>query len=97
MAFYFDLWERWQTDDGRHRLAKVAAAATKKEDWAPILTGFPFVEEVKDGRDLRQAPLNDADLQNANLRNANLHEANLNGSDLAGAIQRQLQFPVNDN
>ena len=36
MATDEELRERWETDDGKERLAKVIEAAKKREDWAPL-------------------------------------------------------------
>jgi len=53
MATEKELKERWLTNDGKERLAEVIEAAKKKEeDWAPIVTGFPYVEAVENGRGL---------------------------------------------
>jgi len=84
MASWEQLRERWETDDGRRRLAKVIEAAKKKEDWAAILKGFPYVEEVYNGRDLRFANLSGANLIGAYLR-ADLSGADLSGADLSEA------------
>jgi len=79
-ATWEQLKARWQTDDGKERLAKVIEAAKKGEDWAAILEGFPFVEEVENGRDLRMADLRRAMLFRADLRRADLKGANLMGA-----------------
>jgi|GEM_PF-382551 len=84
------LKERWHTDDGKKRLAKVIEALQRGEDWAPILEGFPHVEEVANGRDLRNADLSGADLSGGalvrdNASGADLNDANLIKADVRGA------------
>ena len=76
------LTERWKTPDGQLQLKAVVKAAHGGQDWGMILQGFPFVDQIRDGRDLRYANLTSvnlsgADLQNATLRKAILRQANL--------------------
>ena len=87
-ATYEQLRERWKTADGKERLAKVIAAAKKQENWAPILKGFPCVEEVENGRDLRFVELPGAKLREADLIEANLIEADIRWADLRDADLR---------
>jgi len=43
---------RWQTEDGRRRLAQVIELARRGKDWAPVLKGFPFRDEAENGLDV---------------------------------------------
>ena len=88
MATERQLRDRWETGNGRQRLKKVIAALQNGEDWTPILTGFPHVEEVRIGRDLRHADLSQANLYEGDLNGANLSEAMLRGADLRKAELR---------
>ena len=85
MATLEQLRDRWRTDDGKKRLAKVIEAAKKKEDWAHILKGFPYVEEVENRRDLRGAHSSEAHPSGAHRSGADLRGADLNGANLSGA------------
>ena len=92
---------RWETEDGKRRLAELIMAARVRLDWAFILVGFPHSDEVALGRDLRRAPLagtdlrmarldwadvSGADFRRANLSGANLSEADSSEADFGGAI-----------
>ena len=95
---------RWETEDGKRRLDDVVEAAKKGEPWARILEGFAHVDEVRNGRDLRFAPLghrelNGADLSDAHLTCACLLRSLLGGADLrgttlikAGIVETQLPW-----
>ena len=90
------LKDRWETDDGKERLVEIIGALKRGESWATLLEGFPYAEEIPNGRDLRGADLHHEDLADAHLRHTALAEANLSGarlflanlrgSDLRGAV-----------
>jgi len=84
-ATHEQLKARWKTEDGKRRLAEVVARAKKRENWSFVLKGFPFVDEVENGRDLRGANLTGACLTAADLSGANLTGADLLGTDLRSA------------
>ena len=89
------LRERWKTEDGQRRLKAIVDALKAKKHWESILAGFPYVEEVKNGRDLRgadpvkaklvSADLSEGDFSGANLKRANLSEADLSEADFSEA------------
>ena len=76
------LEERWNSEDGKERLSKVLDAMRGRDPWWDILSGFPGVDEVENGRDLRGAglgrvELSDVDLSDVDFRGANLCSATL--------------------
>lgn len=81
--------KRWLTPKGQEVRQQIIEHI-REDNWEKFLKGFPFVEEVKNGRDLRFIDLNGANLKEADLWSANLSEscfkeANLNGANLMGA------------
>lgn len=81
--------ERWLTPAGI-ALRQKLIPALRNESWAKLLVGFPYVNEVAGGRDLRQVDLSGEDLSSAKLAGADLGGANLAGcildqSDFSGA------------
>ena len=80
-----ELKTRWETDEGKKRLQKVKAALLTDKLWKDALLGFPGVEEIDSGLDLRGADLSGTSLISANLNGANLNGANLSGANLKGA------------
>jgi uncharacterized protein YjbI with pentapeptide repeats len=83
-----DLRSRWGTDDGIERRDKVLAALKAKEDCQSILDGFPGVDAMRSGLDLRGVNLDFENLRSANLQTANLENAALHNAVLAGANLR---------
>ena len=91
------LRERWLTPEGK-KVRQQIIEHIREDNWEKFLVGFPFVEEVGNGRDLRFIDLGRANiwgaylmrahLEGANLRRANLWGANLWKADLRGANLR---------
>ena len=54
-----NLWERWRTQKGRTLRDKVIDAITHGLDYASLIHGFQYVDEIKNGRDLRWIDLSD--------------------------------------
>ena len=90
-----ELIARWKTDEGKELLQKVYTALQARAPCTDILAGFPGVEEIASGLDLRGADLSStslsgADLSNADLSNANftltvLRDADLKNANLSSA------------
>lgn len=81
-----NLKERWETEDGRDRLKRIIQAIQEgKEDWPDILKGFPGVDKLESGLDLRYADLSKLKLREAKLTNIRLDWANLSGANLENA------------
>ncbi len=80
---------RWNTQAGRTRLYAVRKALLEGKDWPSLLTGFPFVEEVEHGRDLRGADLSESVIPGANLQRAHLAGSTLSRSNLKKADLRR--------
>lgn len=55
-----ELHKRWLTEDGLQRLQELASRSSRASEpdnsWESVLVGFPGVEEVPGGRDLRCVP-----------------------------------------
>jgi len=73
---------RWKTGKGQKLLRKVYAALHAGESLGDTLAGFPRVDEIDSGLDLRGADLSDADLSGADLSGADLSDADLSGAKL---------------
>jgi len=84
------LKERWETPEG-NRLKCRLPMFIKKPGWEKYLIGFPFVDEIENGKDFRaidlsnnsrlgRAKLNETDISDANFSNSNLVEAELNNT-----------------
>jgi len=71
-----ELKARWKTDEGKELLQKVYTALQARAPCTDILAGFPGVEEIASGLDLRGADLSSASLSGADLSNADLSQAN---------------------
>lgn len=81
--------DRWRTPKGK-KVRQQIIEHIKEDNWKKFLVGFPHVEEVWNGRDLRGINLKKANLWKANLEEvflwkANLEEANLIKANLAHA------------
>lgn len=70
------LKERWLTPKGK-KVRQQIINHIRKDNWKRFLENFSFVEEVKNGRDLRGIDLNGALLKKANLKDTNLEGADL--------------------
>ena len=79
------LQARWLTEDGKRRLETIVKMARNNQEWSSILVGFPWVEEVENGRDLRMADFWKANLGGANFSSSNLLGCKFLESDLIGA------------
>jgi len=78
------LKERWLTPKGEKVRQKIIDHIREK-NWERFLLGFPFVKEVKNGRDLRSIEFEEIDLRCANFKRANLRFAHFEGTDLERA------------
>jgi hypothetical protein len=57
-SHYKQLKDRWSTPQGRKLLERLVSTDFKNNsDWQDVLSGFPHVEEVRSGRDLRGVDL----------------------------------------
>jgi uncharacterized protein YjbI with pentapeptide repeats len=95
MATEKQLKERWETPEGNKLKCRITMYI-KKPGWEKYLVGFPFVDEIENGRDLRaidlsnnsrlgRAKLNETNISNANFNNSNLVEAELNNTIAIGS------------
>ena len=83
------LTERWTTPDGQLRLKAAMKAAHGGQDWGLILQGFPHVDQIKNGRDLRYADLTGVNLAGVDLQDAILRKVSLKEANLSKACLRQ--------
>lgn len=90
MSTLKQLKERWETPEG-DRLKRRIASLINKPGWEKHLNGFPFVDEIENGKDLRfidlstnnrlgRAKLNETNISYANFSHSNLTEAELNNT-----------------
>jgi uncharacterized protein YjbI with pentapeptide repeats len=79
------LKERWKTPEGK-KVRQQIIDHIEDYDWKKYLNSFPFVKEVKNGKDLRGICLS-----NLKFFKANFIHADLSGSDL-----RRSYFTTND-
>jgi len=75
------LKERWETPEGK-KVRQQIIEHISEPNWVKFLIGFPLLEEIKNGRDLRYIDLSNEELFNAYLNDTNLEGANLQGSNL---------------
>ncbi|TET10396.1 MAG: pentapeptide repeat-containing protein [Candidatus Atribacteria bacterium] len=79
------LKERWLTADGKKTKQRVIRYINE-DNWERFLKGFPFVEEIRNRRDLRYINIENLNLDNSNFNYANLIGAKFIGTSLDGSI-----------
>ncbi len=82
------LRERWLTPKWIKARGQILKNI-KDKNWEKFLVGFPFVEEVKNDRDLRFVIFLGCNLEGADLRGAYLRKAYLRRANLRGAYLRK--------
>ncbi len=78
-----DLRERWLTPEGK-KVKQHIIEHIRDDNWEIFLAGFPFVEEVENGKDLRFFKISKTDLEGDELGGANFEGADLWGSHFKG-------------
>ena len=87
-----DTSHRWLVKEGPDRRRAVIEALVAGREWRSILVGFPGVNEVSNGLDLRGIDLSALDLRQAQLERARLDSANLRGANLNGVSLKYASF-----
>lgn len=77
------LKKRWLTPEGK-KVRQQIIEHIREHNWERFLKGFPYVEEVENGKDLRFI-----DIGRTSLEGADFHSADLNGANLEGAYLKK--------